>query len=65
MHSAIILIGPICAGKSTIAQLLAAKLGIPRYEVDEDRWRYYDEIGYDKAEGKRIAEAEGMLGLIQ
>ena len=65
MTSTVILIGPISAGKSTIAQLLAAKLDMPRYEVDEDRWRYYDEIGYDKAEGKRIAEAEGMIGLIQ
>jgi shikimate kinase len=65
MRSTVILIGPICAGKSTIAQLLAVKLDMPRYEVDKDRWRYYAEIGYDKAEGKRIAEAEGMLGLIQ
>lgn len=57
--------GPMCAGKSTVAQLLAEQLGLPRYEVDEHRWGYYDEIGYDRADAARIAQSEqGMLGLL-
>jgi shikimate kinase len=64
MDATIILIGPISAGKSTIAKLLAEKLKLPNYSVDDERWKYYDEIGYDKAEGKRIAQEAGMLGLI-
>jgi shikimate kinase len=65
MHSTIILIGPMSAGKSTIAKLLAEKLGLPQYAVDDDRWTYYDEIGYDKAEAAKIVESEGMVGLLR
>ncbi len=35
MPFTIILIGPMMAGKSTVAALLAEKLGLPRYTVDE------------------------------
>lgn len=66
MKATIILIGPICAGKSTIAALLAEKLGFPRYEMDEIRWKYYAEIGYDPAVAAQIVESsEGMLGLLR
>ena len=61
----IILIGPMSAGKSTIAALLADRLGRPRYEIDEDRWAYYAEDGYDQAEAARIVQAEGMVGLLR
>ncbi|MFW5692391.1 MAG: shikimate kinase [Chloroflexota bacterium] len=61
----IILIGPMSAGKSTVAELLAEKLQIPQYAVDDHRWDYYKEIGYDEAEASRIVESEqGMIGLI-
>ncbi len=33
----IVLIGPICAGKSTIGKVLAEKLGLPQVELDEIR----------------------------
>lgn len=62
----VILIGPISAGKSTIGKLLAEKLGIPQYSVDDVRWDYYKEIGYDEAEASRIAKSdEGMMGLLR
>lgn len=64
--STIILIGPMCAGKSTIAQLLAAELGLPRYELDEDRWAYYEQAGFDHAVAKQIMESEeGIIGLLR
>ena len=41
------LIGPMCAGKSSTARLLAARLGLKHIELDALRWDYYREIGYD------------------
>jgi len=62
----IILIGPMCAGKSTIAQMLAKQLGIKRQELDSLRDGYYDEIGYDRELASKIANGEeGMMGLIR
>lgn len=66
MQPTIILIGPMSAGKSTIAQLLAEKLGMPRYEVDEHRLAYYREIGYDDAQAAQIFHSDdGMVGLMR
>jgi hypothetical protein len=65
MDSTIILIGPMSAGKSTIGGLLAEKLGWPRYSLDEKRWEYYQEIGYDEAFADNIRQAEGMEGLLR
>jgi shikimate kinase len=65
LDTTIVLIGPISTGKSTIGALLAEKLGIPQYAVDDHRWDYYKEIGYNEAEAERIVKSEaGMLGLL-
>jgi shikimate kinase len=62
----ILLIGPMSAGKSTVGTLLADQLNLPRYSVDEFRWDYYNEIGYDEAKAAEIAKSdEGMAGLIR
>lgn len=45
--SNIILIGPIRAGKSTVAKLLSEEMGMPNCSLDELRYTYYEEIGYD------------------
>jgi hypothetical protein len=63
MPSDIILIGPIRAGKSTLAKLLAERLGLPHYPMDAFRWKYYKEIGYDENLAKQICEKDGFLGL--
>jgi shikimate kinase len=63
MRSTIVLIGPIGAGKSTVAALLAKKLNLPRRSMDEFRWDYYAEIGYDKGIAKQKHEMEGFWGL--
>ena len=55
----VIIIGPMCAGKSTVAQYLAERLDFPRIELDEVRWTYYEEIGYDQAAVGPIMKAEG------
>ena len=66
MDRTVILIGPMSSGKSTIANLLANRLGLPRVEMDEIRWDYYAEIGYDPREAGRLAESdEGMMALIR
>lgn len=59
----VIIIGPMCAGKSTIAQCLSERLSLLRIELDEVRWSYYEEIGYDPAAVEPIAKAEGIMGV--
>ena len=65
MCSEIILIGPMSAGKSTLATLISEKLNLPQCPMDRYRWDYYDEIGYNYEEAKRISEKEGFLGVYQ
>jgi adenylate kinase family enzyme len=57
MNSTIILIGPLGAGKSTVGYLLAKKLGLPQCSVDDVRWKYFEEIGYDKVLASKIAKS--------
>ena len=59
----IILIGPIGAGKTTQAQLLGEKLGLPRRSMDLLRWPYMREVGWDEATEKRIQAVEGWRGV--
>jgi shikimate kinase len=59
----IILIGPIGSGKSTVADLLSLKTGWPRRSLDEMRWQYYDELGYDRGLARQIRSNEGFWGL--
>jgi shikimate kinase len=63
MDLPIILIGPMEAGKTTIAGLLAQKLNLVHYELDEKRWDYYQEIGYDEALAEKIRAEEGFPGV--
>lgn len=65
MTSSIILLGPMCAGKSTLAALLAEKLRMPRVEMDELRWEYFKDTNYSKDEARRIFHAEGNIGVLR
>lgn len=56
----IILIGPMKVGKSTVARLLAERLGIERNGLDKRRWNYFAETGYDESYARRLAETEGL-----
>ncbi len=59
----IIIIGPIGAGKSTLARLLSEKLQILHCPMDALRWDYYKEIGYDEELANQIRAKDGFLGL--
>ncbi|MEO0520908.1 MAG: shikimate kinase [Cyanobacteria bacterium P01_A01_bin.116] len=65
MPSDIILIGPQTVGKSTIGGLLSEQLNLPQCSMDEQRWRYYQEIGYDETLAKQKRDSEGAWGIIQ
>jgi shikimate kinase len=59
----IILIGPMGSGKSTQGKLLAEALSLPRCSMDEVRWTYYREIGFDDEKQREIGEKEGFGGI--
>ena len=63
MKSEIVLLGPVRAGKSTIGRLLAERLGVPQVSLDDLRWAYYKEIGYDERLAKQFRTAGGFLAL--
>jgi hypothetical protein len=57
----ILFIGPVRAGKSTLAGLLASRLNLPHVSFDDLRWKYYSEIGYDADLAKQIRAQGGFL----
>jgi shikimate kinase len=63
MKPEIILIGPIGSGKTTVAELLSIKTGLPRRSMDELRWKYFDEIGYDRDLARQKRTEDGFWGL--
>ncbi|WP_199194367.1 hypothetical protein [Pleurocapsa sp. CCALA 161] len=65
MLSDVILIGPMNAGKSTIGKLLANYFGIPQCSMDDWRWQYYQEIGYNENLAKQKQQLEGFWGVQQ
>lgn len=60
----IILIGPIGAGKSTVGGLLSESLGIPQVSMDDVRFEYYKEIGYDTDYAATLRQEKGLPALI-
>jgi shikimate kinase len=65
IDSTIVLIGHVRAGKTVVGKLLAERLGIPRFSLDDERWKYYAEIGYDESEASRIAKSsDGIISLL-
>lgn len=63
MLSDIILIGPIGTGKSTLGALISERTGLPQVSLDELRYQYYQEIGYDEELAKQLREEGGFLGI--
>jgi hypothetical protein len=63
MRTDIVLIGPMRAGKSTVGRLLAQRLGVPQWSMDDVRFAYYQEVGYDEAVARRVEEEGGWEAL--
>lgn len=63
MNSEIILIGPIGSGKSTLAELLYMRTMLPHRSLDLLRWKYFDEIGYDRETARERYVRDGIWGL--
>ena len=61
----IILIGPVAVGKTTTAKLLSEKLNKPLISMDDLRFDYYKEIGYDNDHMKELREKAGILAIFQ
>lgn len=61
MHSPMILIGPMKAGKSTLGKLLADELGLPQVSLDAHCYDYYREVGFTLEQRQQIRETEGLL----
>ena len=59
----VVLIGPIAAGKSTLGNLVSAAVGLPHCSIDEVRFGYYNEIGYDESLATHLYQSEGFWGL--
>jgi shikimate kinase len=59
----VILIGPMHAGKSTLGRLLAERLGLPQVSMDDVRWAYYKEIGYDEKRSEELRAEGGFLAV--
>lgn len=65
MKTGIVLIGPAGAGKTTIAPLLGERLNLPVVSLDNLRWNYFAEIGYDRAHGEAIRREQGFPALVR
>jgi hypothetical protein len=61
----IILIGPSKAGKTTLAKALSQQLQRPWLDLDDLRWDYYREIGYDHDLAQSIRAQGGMKALAE
>ena len=62
-RSEFVLIGPHAAGKSTLARLLGARLGLPVVSLDAVKWEYFRALGCDEAEAARIRGERGFWAM--
>jgi hypothetical protein len=63
VNNSIILIGPGKTGKTTVSKLLGEMLVRPVIDLDEVRWSYYSQLGYDAARAKEIVLQDGVKAL--
>lgn len=61
----VILIGPSKAGKTTVSTLLGAHLHWPVLQLDDLRWAYYAEIGYDADKAQQLRREQGFPALVE
>ncbi|MCU0493968.1 MAG: hypothetical protein MUD01_20450 [Chloroflexaceae bacterium] len=56
----LVLIGPIGVGKTTVSELLGARMGLPVVCLDEIAGSYYAEVGFDDATSARLIKELGF-----
>ena len=61
----IILLGAIAVGKTTTARLISKRLKKPVISLDDLRFEYYKEIGYDHNHMKMLHEKAGIMAIFQ
>lgn len=61
----VVLIGPVGVGKSTVAGLLAARMGWPQVSMDAVCAGYYAEVSADQAVSERSEQADGVRAAYQ
>jgi shikimate kinase len=61
----IILLGAIAVGKTTTARLISERLKKPVISLDDLRFDYYKEIGYDHGHMKMLQEKAGIMAIFQ
>lgn len=64
MRNDIVLIGPLSAGKTTVALYVSARLQQPNFPLDRIKWYYRFKNGYDLARGTVILRTEGFAALL-
>jgi shikimate kinase len=64
METNIILIGPMRAGKTTVAGLLAQTLNLPHISLDKVKSNYYKDFGYDQAYARQLRDEQGFEALL-
>jgi thymidylate kinase len=64
MGDSIVLIGPLCAGKSTVGRLLAEKLCLPQSSMDAMPLEFFIGLGFDPQRAQRLRETEGWLATL-
>jgi adenylate kinase family enzyme len=60
----VVLIGPVNAGKSTIAALLAERLSVSPVSLDDLCWGYFEQAGYDRELARQHFEHGGQVGAL-
>ena len=58
----VVLIGPVCVGKSTVMPLVAARLGRSCVDLDDVAEAYYEEVGRGRTRLQGIGAERGDLG---
>ncbi|MEA2236306.1 MAG: hypothetical protein QOC81_1030 [Thermoanaerobaculia bacterium] len=65
MRNEIVLIGPLSAGKTSVALYVSTRLRKPNYPLDRIKWYYRFRNGYDLARGTVILRSAGFAALLE
>lgn len=63
--TSVVLIGPSGSGKTTVASLVAAELDMAAVDLDDIRWDYWAEIGYDADHARELRQRHGIKAMAE